>query len=172
MQETDLMAPPHGLMGLERAAEPWENPWLWVAGAFIILFLGILAYHYRRRRAQPVGPEAPNPWQHLDSKVKSLGELVNSDPIAVQEYYSQLSQILREGLEQRFGFGATSQTLAELSASLDRLPHVTAEQRREWLAFFEQADRIKFAAANARLADHQTWRQRVGSWLKQLSEAS
>lgn len=173
MQEPDALSPPHGLMGLEKAAEPWQNPWLWLVAGLIMLFLGTLLYLYKRKQkeAQLALTPSADPWQRLLAELQAVAPLASESPEALEAYYGSLSQLLREGLELRFGFQASSQTLPELEKSLSARTEISGEQRRAWLDFLEQADRIKFAAARSSLSERQSWRDELKNWLQQLSEA-
>ncbi len=171
MQDPNVAAPPHGLIGLEQAPELWQSPWVWALAAFIILS-GIFAYT-RWRRRKPRKAAAPrDPWQEICERVENLGDIAGDRREDVQAYYGQLSLLFREGLEQRFGFGATGQTLEELRRSLEGLAEVPAERKKEWLSFLEKADRIKFAEGLGTAAEHRSWRQEIGAWIRQWREGA
>ncbi len=176
MSGQELPQPPHGLIGLQPASA-WAgvHPAIWCLGfAAIAVAAAYFWWRWRHRRQKQVLLPPIDPWEELLRAVEEVGE-----PRAAQDevaYYLQLSGYLRQALELRFGFHATSQTLAELQASLGRIEGLEAEQLHRYLQFLSLADRVKFAGAAHRtngldaandLDGHRLWKQNVMGWIKE-----
>lgn len=142
-----------------------------VLGALLLgLLIGLLVYRAWRRRPQ-VAPVVPLPPPERVARER-LAALERSDLLArglFKEFYLELSGILREYLERRFGIDATAQTSSELVEALyDRRgrPHqppldppaglsrgelvrawatLQRLRREELESFFDEADLVQFA---------------------------
>jgi len=66
-----------------------------------------------------------------------------------QDFFFQLSAILRRYLERRFGVRATEQTSEEFLTQLAESDFLTEEQKKPLRSFMENADLVKFAKQDA-----------------------
>jgi hypothetical protein len=131
-----------------------EEPLMfWDLAPFIFLALGALlltalaAHLFRRKRRRLAPPLPPRP-PHLIA-LEKLAALRREQPWLkgeIKDYYSRLSHILREYLENRFGIPALESTSGEALALARTLNQISS-----WLPFLEQllltADLVKFAKA-------------------------
>lgn len=122
--------------------------WLIIGGVVALLMIGILYFFMTRKRIEkPVvikrEPERPPHLIALEQldRLESRKLWQNDE---VKEYHSELSEILREYLENRYQILALESTTDEL---LDRMSRITLDERlRENLTqVLQLADFVKFA---------------------------
>ncbi|MCC6235363.1 MAG: hypothetical protein IT580_22180 [Verrucomicrobiales bacterium] len=118
-------------------------------GGLALLALGLLAWFawrwWRARQERLSRPEPPPPplpphlWaaRELDYALRLLG-----DPDA---FCTEVSRILREYLERRFGWNAPDRTTEEFLGSLRAESTFTEDQRRTLGEFLAGCDLVKFA---------------------------
>ncbi len=143
----------------------------WVGGILLALLLGAglgyLGFRLWRRRPVVIPPPPPRPAEEVARE--RLAALRSSDLLAqgeVKEFYLELSGILREYLEGRFGIDATAMTSTEVLRALydaqgrpreaPRELSPGSERAQAWRmlrflrfrdmrAFFDEADIVQFA---------------------------
>lgn len=147
----------HDIRGLEETPFPlleWlrEN-WYWFAGALV--FLALLTWFmlwWSKPREKAPEPEvkipAKKPHERAIERLTSLAEQKLWQSGRVKEYYSELTDILREYIEARFMFPALEQTTEEIILSLKHLPDFRQEQVAEVKRLLFLADLVKFAKEN------------------------
>lgn len=129
--------------------ELWDyiarNKEVFIAGAIFALLVAWGIYYWLQRRRRRLQVEKPKLPPHILALI-ALEELRSRhlwQDGFVREYYSDLSDILREYLDGRFGVGAMEMTTPEILSAL-----VECCEKRELESsrgFFELADLVKFA---------------------------
>jgi hypothetical protein len=127
-------------------APPSRMGW-WLGGAALALAgaltLAAVGWGWKRRRAHPAGPVPPDR--------RALQELDRIEGLAPEAdgawYHTQLSDVVRRFLAERFGLRAPQQTTAEFLEAVRRVPDLTDAQQALLRDLFERCDLAKFARA-------------------------
>jgi hypothetical protein len=138
-------------------------PWL-LYGLIGLLVLGIGTFlfyrYYWSRRPKPVREQVARPEpvvpidEHALQRLRSLEEKRLWQQEHVKPYYSELTDIVREYIERRFGEPALESTSAEILQRLQ--PHGLAPESMQALgAMLRLADTVKFAKARPLPDQHQ-----------------
>ncbi|MHA4896169.1 hypothetical protein ACXZ1K_15565 [Pedobacter sp. PWIIR3] len=135
-----------------------DNGALILLGFFLaILLIGLWFYYHKRRKKQPVIQEVkPLVPPHVTA-IKKLEELRDKrlwQQEEVKLYYSELTDIVREYLEKRYGIPAMEQTSDEIFTSLMKLD-VTEENKVKLREVLLLADLVKFAKQKPVAADNE-----------------
>lgn len=122
--------------------------WVWAVVAAVLVGLGLLAgvWWYRRRRTRIEVPPPPRPAHVL--ALEALQRLQQQDLITqkrIEEFYVQLSDILRRYVEWRFGLRAPEQTTEEFLAVALATGGLIATHRELLSDFLQHCDLVKFA---------------------------
>lgn len=137
----------------------WEYFWYFVAG-IVLLAIGIFAgiYFYKRNKNKTPISKLPPEKAHekamrllVELKGKNYAEQLNS-----KAFFSELSDIVRTYLEERFNIQAMEQTTDELLSMLKKQTEAKTELRKlrpELKSILRTADLAKFAKANPLPAD-------------------
>lgn len=132
-------------------------PYFLIIVAAIILTLAIL-WLIRRQRNRPVEHEIIIPKE--EAHVVALRELdnLNSQKIwqsgFVKQYYSELSDIMRTYLEQRFEMPAMESSTSDITLLLKNQKTIDKELKQKLLEFLEIADLVKFAKFDPVASEH------------------
>jgi len=123
------------------------RPLLFAAGilaAFALAFLIFSLFRRKKKKAQKAVVEKPEPYPFALSRFESglLDELLEKQD--VDGYYVELTDILREYLEGRFGVFALEKTTEEIARDLRSAP-VDGFLKTELVHLLRRADRVKFA---------------------------
>ncbi len=171
----DAVRPPHGLMGLR----PDSPPWGLLGLSLIILILLILAAYlsvrwWRRHRhsqnaSRPL-PTVPvvDPWRLLEQRLKALHCAQPWTQESCEEFFFELSFLLRQAVELRTNLPITGQTLAETRLSLEKSSSLSANFQQELLKFLSLAEQLKFAGILLDAQVSQQWQTKVGEWIEQF----
>lgn len=123
---------------------------LWIGGsilAILIIVLGIILY--KRRKIENPDVEAFVPKEEADVLAKQQLEALEAAKLwqagNVNQYYTQLSHILREYLENRFQISALEKTTDEIDILLNYHKEVEERNRNQFAEFLRLADMAKFA---------------------------
>lgn len=138
-------------------------PWL-LYGFLVLLLLSIGGYLFYRfywsKRPKPVRglPVRPEPVVPIDEHALQRLQDLEARRLWQQEqikpYYSELTDIIREYIEQRFGEPALESTTAEIMQRLQ--PHGLSPESMQALgAMLRLADTVKFAKARPLPDQHQ-----------------
>jgi hypothetical protein len=136
-----------------------QDHWPWIAGgAAIVAILTalILFLIKRKRRPKPVAPEPPKAPLHVRTllALEALQQKKLWEQDRQKEYHSELTDILRGYIEERFGVRALEQTTDELLASL-RLSSMPTASREQLAQVLRLADMVKFAKWKALPAENE-----------------
>lgn len=137
----------------------WRELLPWILGGLGLLFLlaGGFYIFLRRRRKQPVFPVHTTPAEppHLTALTRleelRLKRLCESGRI--KEYYSSLSEILREYIHGRFGLDAMEMVTSDITSALQEC-NPGDEALRICAQVLTLADMVKFARYEPLPADH------------------
>jgi len=137
-----------------RAPRADAPDWLLPAAIGTVVLLAILAYLlWRRRQRRLLAPRSP-----LEHALRRLDEIRQwMTPAGAPRFAVEVSAVVREYIEQRFGVGATLLTSEEfvrrMLASSDPM---LVRQRGRLLEFLRQCDIAKFAGEGLTLESMQT----------------
>lgn len=122
-----------------RRVWPW---WLAATAGAVILGAGIVRWLRRPRPAPP-----PPPAHEI--ALEALRQLVARDLVGagrVEQFFVEITGIVREYIERAFGLRAPEQTTEEFLAQVGSQP-VVAQHRQVLAPFLTAADEVKFARA-------------------------
>lgn len=137
-----------GLRDIRGPVEYPVFPWGTMAVVVIVLLAmaGGVYFYIDRKRKKTLESEIPKlPWQIAQEKIKAL---LGSDLLAMKQYerfYAELSDILREYIENQFGIRAVEMTTDEFLLSLKNNSSLADNHKRILKQFLEYADMVKFA---------------------------
>jgi hypothetical protein len=140
----DVLRLAQEMQGPRLPVEPASASWGWWAGlAVFAAALGIGLMMLRRRRTQTPA---------LPPDVRALGELDRLEASALPPaglaavFHTQLSEVVRRYVADRFGLKALEQTTAEFLAAVNKVPQL-ANQQDLLREFCDRCDLAKFAGA-------------------------
>ncbi len=114
--------------------------WLWLLLALAAAAVALWLWK-RRRQAFPLGAPPPTPYEVAMRELRRLRE--ENPP--VEEFYTRLSDIVRQYLEGQMGLLAPERTTEEFLFEVSRDHSLSAEHRELLGAFLQEADLVKFA---------------------------
>ncbi|MEL6635985.1 MAG: hypothetical protein AAFR05_04525 [Bacteroidota bacterium] len=153
----------------------WRDflPWaLGVLGAILL----ILLIRYVVRRPQPTGPPPPQTrrvavHRYSLDKLEALKKRQLWQQGQVKEYQSELTFIVREYLENRYGIQALESTTAEILTQLQFREFATEQQTR-LQEMFQLADMVKFAKAIPEATMHGKLMENAEGFIRQTQPAA
>jgi len=124
-------------------------PWILAALAMVVLIIGIIWYFKKRQKKEPIFKLKPRvllmPHELALQEIEKLRVKKLWQAGKVKEYHSELTEILRKYIEDRFQVPALEQTSAEIVDSLMNnagCPHQALDKLGSLLIL---ADMVKFA---------------------------
>jgi hypothetical protein len=163
---------PHGIMGMQPQAMPWMSVILWSLGFLLLVLIGWFLWTRLRRKAlkKPIAAAVSpvDPWVQLEQKLQTLDIREPWSREACEDFFFQLSFVLREALELRTGLPITGQTLAETKKSLEKSPALSANFQQDLIKFLSLSEQLKFAGQWLSANESVEWREKVKSWMEQL----
>lgn len=137
-----------------------RDNWHWlVFGLVILVMLAAVWYYYKKMRkakpvvVEPAKPEVPAHVLALEQlQVLRNKKLWQQD--AVKEYYSELSDIIREYLEKKYRINAMEQTSEEILSALKHM-EIRSEDSNRLRQVLLLADLVKFAKAKPLNTDNE-----------------
>jgi hypothetical protein len=124
-------------------------PWILAALALVLLILGVIWYFRKRRKQEPVFRLKPKvvllPHELALQEIEKLRVKKLWQAGRVKEYHSELTEILRRYIEDRYQVPALEQTTAEITGALmsgSLCPHQALDKLVSLLVL---ADMVKFA---------------------------
>lgn len=148
-----------------------DNPFSWtdwyssiISGASILILAFILLYVWQRKKCNkpifsksrivkrlPAHERALEALKELKSSARNDNEqlstdsdIVQNDNLGLKDYYTKLTDTLRQYIEERFGFNAMEMTTSEIVECLQSNPQLK-ESIDELRELFQTADLVKFA---------------------------
>jgi hypothetical protein len=122
--------------------------WIWVAGGVTVIVLMFVIYHLLNRpKALPIFSLAKPALPIHTVAINKLTELRAKNlwqQDEAKQYHSELTDIIREYLEQRYTIKTYEKTTDEILASLNNR-EITGEYRQLLQQFLTLADLVKFA---------------------------
>ncbi len=131
--------------------EIWDfiarHKWAFIAGGVFALLLAWGIFEWLRRRKRAAKAEKPQLPPHITAMIalEQLRGKMLWQGGKVKEYYSELSDILREYIEGRYGIETMEMTSAEILSKLSKEVECAEKEQRRAKEFFEIADLAKFA---------------------------
>jgi len=142
--EKTIVAQLHDIYGMIHVPF-WQTPIFYgLLGVLAIVVFILCGYYIRRQR----GRQSAHAWQEALSALEQLERRGLSGGHQQKLFYSELTRIIKEYLQKRFGVSLTSKTddeLLILSSTLD----ITQEVRQELQDILDGVVFIKFAQAAA-----------------------
>lgn len=113
-----------------------------VGAAALVAAAGLFFWWRRRKPAE----ETVSPFERATQALERLEARGTPEGDAIDDYYVELSGIVRHYLEGRFSLRAPELTTEEFLREAQKSVQLTSEQKRGLGAFLEDCDRVKFAA--------------------------
>lgn len=126
-----------------------RDNWQWISGglAAVALITALFIFLYRRsRRPEPAVPEAPKAPAHVRAllALEALQRKKLWQQERTKDYYTELTDIVRGYVEERYGVPAMEQTTDELLGRL-RLSSMPSGPQEQLARLLRLADMVKFA---------------------------
>ena len=131
----------HDIKGL--VPVPHTGLWLSLLGLVLALVIGWIWWRNRRRSAGVSAPVVPPPTP-LEVALAALQALRLTN-LPVEEFYTQLSAIVRQYLENQLHLRAPERTTEEFLFELAQGSRLSEEHKNLLGAFLQEADLVKFA---------------------------
>lgn len=135
----------------EVAPDRWawlREHWPWLAGGVAVLLAALGFLIWSSRRKKPEKAAQPPPSLPLHVRMRAALEAVERKRLWQQgfhkQYYTEVTDILRHFVEERFGTPALEKTTDELLQEL-KLSSMNAEQREKLGNVLRLSDMVKFA---------------------------
>ncbi|MBK8097127.1 MAG: hypothetical protein IPK26_08470 [Planctomycetes bacterium] len=125
---------------------PW---WWWAVGGAAVLLLVLFLWWWRRRpqpgAASPTEVPLP-PHVKAQRALARLRHEPRTTPAQIEQFYVQVSLVLRVYLEERFGLHAPERTTEEFLQEIEGSDRMAVDQNLRLKRFLGQCDLVKFAA--------------------------
>jgi hypothetical protein len=115
--------------------------WLWLLLAFVALAVALWLWKRRQPGVSAFVAPPPTPYEVA---IRELRRLREENP-PVEEFYTRLSDVVRQYLEGQMGLRAPERTTEEFLYEVSRDHSLSAEHRELLGAFLREADLVKFA---------------------------
>ena len=123
---------------------PWlRRHWPWLAGGVVALALLATVVVVWLRRAEARARETA--FDRASARLDRLRRQGVPDAAHMDDWYVELSDIVRRYIEARFGLHAPERTTEEFLAEAGRSAALSRPHRELLSAFLERCDRVKFA---------------------------
>ncbi len=122
------------------------SPWWWALLAAILM--GAAAYAWMKRKKIIQGPPPPPPVPADVLALEKLQKLAQTDWLAsgkTKDYYSAISDILREYLEKGFQISALERTTGEILRDMRKKTEIDTERQVKLRELLDTCDLVKFA---------------------------
>jgi LPXTG-motif cell wall-anchored protein len=136
-----------GIRGIKGVIGPtaW-SPWWWVLLGALLLAVGIFIWRKRKQALQ--GPPPPPPVPADTLALEKLEKLAATDWLTtgrIKEYYSAISDIVREYIEGVFRVSALERTTSEIMRDLRKNAEMSTEHQAQLRELLDTCDLVKFA---------------------------
>lgn len=153
----DTTQPFRPIKGIMAVNTSWKDYIIWIAGGIILIALIVVLVSFFLRRKQKHTPEPPQPAETFHEKaLRMLRELEQKQlwqKGEVKEYYTELTDIVRSYLEDRFHTPAMELTSDQILDNAHRHPEMR-KHYDELAALLTTADLAKFAKAQPLPHEH------------------
>jgi len=130
----------HDIKGLVPLPPEWW--WLWLVLAAAVA--AVTFWLWKRRQQSAASAFVAPPPTPYEIAIRELQRLREENP-PVQEFYTRLSDIVRQYLEGQMGLRAPERTTEEFLYEVSRDQSLSADHRELLGAFLQEADLVKFA---------------------------
>ena len=130
----------HDIKGLVPLPHEWWWLWLGLAAAAAAVTIWL----WRRRQQSGASAFVAPPPTPYEIAIRELRRLREENP-PVEEFYTRLSDIVRQYLEGQMGLRAPERTTEEFLYEVSRDQSLSADHRELLGAFLQEADLVKFA---------------------------
>jgi len=132
---------------------PVPHGWLWLAVLGVLLGLVLGVVWWRKRQPAVPGSAQPTPGPSpLEIALAALHRLREAR-LPVEEFYTQLSGIVRRYLEDQLQLRAPERTTEEFLSELAQGSRLSDDHKNLLGAFLQEADLVKFARHRPGQAD-------------------
>lgn len=144
---------------IRREPESWLDYWSWAAGSLLVLALVFWWMRQNRRKPQPVAMPLPisappvSPSEQALQKLTQLQQKQYWKNGQTKEHYAELSLIVREYLETRYGIAALESTTIEIQNMLKKTDF-SPESQRDLQDLLLKTDLVKYAQSSPSEATH------------------
>ncbi len=128
--------------------------WLIIVGTVVLFLLGFMllaALFQRGRKTDKVMNRTP--WQAANDRLDMLQAKQYPEKGMIKEYYTELSDILRRYIEERFALNAPEMTTEEFLGSLRMSSALNDDEKMRLSRFLSGCDLVKFAKHRTTLAE-------------------
>jgi uncharacterized protein DUF4381 len=127
----------HDIKGLV----PLPHGWWWLC---LLLLVAAVAFWLWKRRKSTTATETVPPLSPYEVALQALRQLREENP-PVEQFYTRLSNIVRQYLEGQLGLHAPERTTEEFLYEVSRDRSLSAEHGELLGAFLQESDLVKFA---------------------------
>ncbi len=147
----------------------WRDYLPYAIALLVVLAILLPAWYFAKREAKAkVRPAPPPPPAHevALSKLRQIEQAAVWKKGEIKQYQSDLTYVLREYLENRFGLTALESTTGEINQQWNEVPEISSWRGR-LIALLQLADMVKFAKAIPEESVHEEGLQTVKTFVEQ-----
>jgi hypothetical protein len=154
----DTTQPFKPIKTVRQVSVSWKDYiWYIILGALIVLAIFAIVYYIRESRKKPAAPLPPRPKETpYETAIKALRKMEEEKAWQngeIKQYYTALTDILREYIERQFQVPAMELTTDELLQNIK--PVTILNQQKDTLrAVLTTADLVKFAKMHPGQEEH------------------
>lgn len=158
--------PPHDVASNPFSWDDWSTSF-WFTLVAAVLLAVVYYFSLRLKQNKPITPRIRFirrllPHQKAMQEIERLRQEPHEGEEAQKEYYTRLTDTLRQYLDERFGINAREMTSGEI---IDRLREQDPERTDELREVFQTADLVKFARFAAESSEDDRYLQRVAAFI-------
>lgn len=144
------------IKGILAVKSSWLDYIGWIIGALVLIALLIVLVRFLRRKKPVAAPPAP-PAKPIHIRFLEQLEALESRKLwqrgDIKEYYVELTDILRQYIEERFGIPTLERTTGELILAASQHPQL-CRHTKPLFEILSTADMAKFARAQPLPSEH------------------
>ncbi len=156
---------------IQRILAQHTFPWLTLTVLLGCAAISWAAYLTRERwltrHLKPIPTPSPN--QQAVQAIQTLQEKHLLEKGFIQDYYAELSSILLQIFQTRFGWKTKEMTTFEINQILKEEPALSLNQKKDILLFLTEMDQVKFAGKKPSLESTKEFFQQVKNLIQQLT---